>query len=238
MPEPLTIAVAQPPCVALDVAANATAHAAAVRAAGTRVVVFPELSLTGYELDAPAVDGADPRLAELVAACAERGSIALAGAPVAGHGGSRAIGVLAVDGEGAHVAYRKLWLGDAELAAGLVPGEDPVVFAVDGWRLGLAVCKDTGVAEHAALTAALGIDAYVAGVVHHADDRDVNAERAERVVAAHDVWVAIASCAGPTGGGYDETAGGSGIWGPDGVRHATTGRTPGEVARATLTARR
>ena len=50
---PLRLAVAQPPCVPLDVAANARAHAAAVRAAGARVVVFPELSLTGYELDAP-----------------------------------------------------------------------------------------------------------------------------------------------------------------------------------------
>ena len=55
MREPLTIAVAQPLSMPYDVAANALAHAAAVRAAGARVVVFPELSLTGYELDAPAI---------------------------------------------------------------------------------------------------------------------------------------------------------------------------------------
>ena len=48
MRQPLTIAVAQPGWVSYDVAA----HAAAARAAGTRVAVFPELSLTGYELDA------------------------------------------------------------------------------------------------------------------------------------------------------------------------------------------
>ena len=35
-----------------NLAANARAHAATVREAGARVVVFPELSLTGYELDA------------------------------------------------------------------------------------------------------------------------------------------------------------------------------------------
>ncbi|WP_376768576.1 nitrilase-related carbon-nitrogen hydrolase, partial [Pseudonocardia pini] len=51
----LAVAAAQPACVARDVAANARGHAEAVRAAGARVVVFPELSLTGYELDAPAV---------------------------------------------------------------------------------------------------------------------------------------------------------------------------------------
>ena len=53
MREGIVIAVAQPRCVSFDVAANALTHAAAIRAASARVVVFPELSLTGYELDAP-----------------------------------------------------------------------------------------------------------------------------------------------------------------------------------------
>ena len=43
MRQPLTIAAAQPLCHQHDVAANALEHAAAVRAAGTRVVLFPEL---------------------------------------------------------------------------------------------------------------------------------------------------------------------------------------------------
>ncbi len=71
MPEPLSVAVAQPPCAPYDVAANARAHAAAVRRAGARVVVFLELSLTGYELDAAPVDPADERLVPLTGACAE-----------------------------------------------------------------------------------------------------------------------------------------------------------------------
>src|SRR4029077_3005048 len=109
--ERLTIAVAQPPCVSYDVAANALTHAATVRAAGARVVVFPELSLTGYELDAPAITADDPRLAPLVEACATTGSVALLGAPVQGEGdaGRSHIAMLAVDTTGARVAYRKLW---------------------------------------------------------------------------------------------------------------------------------
>ncbi|MCE0762612.1 hypothetical protein LWC35_06775 [Pseudonocardia kujensis] len=66
---PLTVVAAKPPCTARDVAANAHAHADTVRRPGARLVVFPELSLTGYELDAPALDPADPRLAPLVEAC-------------------------------------------------------------------------------------------------------------------------------------------------------------------------
>ena len=73
MREPLTVAVAQPPCVSYDVAANALTAAATVRLAGARVVVFPELFLTGYDLDAPAVSPDDPLLALIVEACAETG---------------------------------------------------------------------------------------------------------------------------------------------------------------------
>lgn len=232
MEDSLTIAVAQPACRAYDVAANAAAHAAAVRAANARVVVFPEMSLTGYELDAPVVAPDDPRLAPIVAACAETGSIALVGAPVPGPW----IGVLAVDGSGARVAYGKVHLHGTEAAQGFVPGE-PAVLDVDGRRLGLAVCRDTGIPEHAARTAALGIDGYVAGVVHHDHEADLHGERARRVAAEHGVWVATAAFAGPTGGGFDRTSGGSGIWNAQGEVIAEAGAAPGGIARARITGR-
>ncbi|MFI7518512.1 carbon-nitrogen hydrolase family protein [Micromonospora globbae] len=233
MPQPLPVAVAQPLCVPYDVAANARAHAAAIRAADARVVVFPELSLTGYELDAPVVATDDERLAPVVAVCADTGALALVGAPVAGAGDRRHIGVLAVDGAAARVAYRKMWLGGAE-PAHFAPGPEPAVVEVDGWRLGLAVCKDTGVPRHAADTAALGIDAYVAGAVDRPEEAGVQDERARRIAADHGVWVGIASFAGATGGGYARTAGRSRIWSPQGRVVVAAGPEPGAVARAVL----
>ena len=234
MREGIVIAVAQPPCVSLDVAANALTHAATIRSASARVVVFPELSLTGYELDAPTVDAGDPRLAPIAAACAETGSLALVGAPVAGEAGQRHIALLAVDGSGASVAYRKTWLGGAE-AEWFAPGDGPAVLEVDGWRLGLAICKDTGVPQHASDTASLGIDAYVAGTCESAEDSTRQDERARRIATDHDVWVAFASFAGPTGGGYTDTAGRSGIWSADGAVVVQAGNVAGEVVRTTLT---
>jgi predicted amidohydrolase len=231
--DPLRIAVAQPPCVSYDVAANATTHAATVRSAGARVVVFPELSLMGYELGAPAITAKDPRLAPIVEACAEAGSVALAGAPVDGGAGRSYIAVLAIDGTGATVAYHKLWLGTAE-AARFTPGSRPAVVEVDGWRLGLAVCRDTGIPQQAAAAAALGMDAYLAGVLETAEDAAVQDERARRVATDHHVWVAIASFAGPTGGGYAEAAGRSGIWAAGGTVIAQAGAEPGAIVRATL----
>jgi hypothetical protein len=54
MLRPLEIAVAQPSCVPGDVAANVVAHCDVVGEADARLVVFPELSITGYVLDSPA----------------------------------------------------------------------------------------------------------------------------------------------------------------------------------------
>ncbi|MFE9764455.1 carbon-nitrogen hydrolase family protein [Streptomyces sp. NPDC005808] len=229
MEQALSIAVAQPRCTAYDVTANAVAHAEAVRAADARVVVFPEMSLTGYELDAEPVVPDDQRLAPIVAACAETGTLALVGAPVPGPH----IGILAVDRDGARVAYGKAYLHGSE-AAHFVPGE-PAVIVVDGWRLGLAVCRDTGIPEHAAKTAALGIDGYVAGVVHADHEAEVHGERARRVAADHGVWVAAAAFAGPTGGGFDRTSGRSGIWSADGKLLAEASAAPDEIARAVFT---
>ena len=50
----------------------------------------------------------------------------------------------------------------------------------------------------------------------------------------HRVWVAVASFAGPTGEGYIDTAGRSGIWAPSGAAVAEVGPAPGEIARATI----
>ncbi|GAA4706494.1 carbon-nitrogen hydrolase family protein [Pseudonocardia yuanmonensis] len=230
---PLTVVAAQPPCTPRDVAANARAHADTVRRAGARVVVFPELSLTGYELDAPVLDPVDPRLAPLVEACTDTGALALAGAPLPLAGGGRSLGVLAVDGTGARTVYRKMCLGGAE-PEHFTAGTEPAVVEVDGWRLGLAVCRDTGVPEHAARTAALGVDAYVAGAVDTPEDAAVQEERARRIGRDHGIPVVVASFAGPTGGGYARTAGRSGIWAADGTLLARCGPGPGETARAVL----
>ncbi|WP_225834590.1 carbon-nitrogen hydrolase family protein [Streptomyces sp. NK08204] len=234
MPEPLTVAVAQPRCVDLDVAANAALHAEAVLRAGARLVVFPELSLTGYDLAAPAVATDDPRLAPLVDACRSTAAVALAGAPLRGEDGREYIATLAVTGEGAALAYAKMHLhGDEGLR--FTPGEKPTVLEVDGWRMGLAVCRDAAVPQHAAETAALGIDAYVASTLYGAGpeqsarrDRHVR----ERAVA-HGVWVVLSTVAGPSGE-YRKTSGGSGVWSPDGSLVAQAGPEPGAVVGAIL----
>jgi hypothetical protein len=158
----------QPACAALNVVGNAASHAAAVRSARSRLVVFPELSLTGYELHAPTVPLDGAMLEPIVDACGETGSVALVGAPVEADG-ARFIAMLRVDAAGVRVVYRKTWLG---------------------------ICKDTGAAQHTVGTAALGVDAYVAGLVHRPEELPEQEARAVVIARTCRAFVVFASFAG------------------------------------------
>jgi predicted amidohydrolase len=232
MRAPLTVAAAQPRCEAGDVRTNALAHAEAIRSAGARLVLFPELSLTGYELDAEPVALDDPALVPIAEACRAAGSVALVGAPVE-QAGRSFIAALRVDPEGPAVAYRKSHPGGDELYR-FSAGDGATTIDVDGWRVGLGICKDTGVAAHTACTAALGVDLYAAGLVHAREELDEQDARGVRIAAACRSYVVFASFAGPTGGGYDVTAGESTIWSPDGTVLARASSAAGDIARAEL----
>jgi predicted amidohydrolase len=109
------------------------------------------------------------------------------------------------------------------------------VFEVDGWRLGVGICRDTGIGEHVDAMAGLAIDAYLAGLVHRSDEVAEQERRAVLIAGRCRAYVAFTSFAGPAGGGYHDTAGSSAIWSPAGDVLAQAGARPGDLARATLT---
>ncbi len=147
--------------------------------------------------------------------------------------GARFIAMLHVDDTGVQVVYRKTWLGGAE-ADQFAAGDGPTVLELDGWRVGLGICKGTGAAQHTAGTAALSIDAYVAGLVHRPEELPEQEARAVVIARTCKAFVVFSSFAGPTGHGYSETAGSSAIWSPDGLAVSQTGREVGDLARTTL----
>jgi predicted amidohydrolase len=232
---PLSIAVAQPRIRAKDIRANALEHAALIRRAQARLVVFPELSLTGYELDAAPISTDDNAFGIIADACAETDAVSLVGAPVAQEDGTLNIATVLVSSNGAEVAYCKTFLGGNEPAR--FSGVDgPQAIEIDGWRVGMGICKDTGIEQHITETAALDIGIYAAGLVHLPEELTMQEERAARIAQTCSAFVAFASFAGPTGDGYDRTAGVSSIWAADGTPIVRAGIEPGEIARAILTA--
>lgn len=83
--------------------------------------------------------------------------------------------------------------------------------------------------------AALNVDAYLAGVVHRAQELPEQEARAVVIARACRAFVVFASFAGPTGDVFTSTAGASAIYSAEGLAIARTGPDPGSIVRATLT---
>src|SRR5262245_55051500 len=131
-----SIAVAQTVPVRGDVDANLTQHLHLIDAATKEragVLVFPELSLTGYELglaEELAFGDDDPRLAPLVAAAAAHAMTLIVGAPVR-IGARLHIGAFILTPDGGVDLYTKHRLGAFPPSAccdGVVPPAEATVF--------------------------------------------------------------------------------------------------------------
>ncbi|MGJ0120090.1 hypothetical protein ACQ7HM_12885 [Williamsia sp. MIQD14] len=72
------------------------------------------------------------------------------------------------------------------------------------------------------------MDLYAAGLVHTPREIGAFDERARAIIDRFRVPVVFAGFAGPTGGGYGETSGGSGIWIGHGPPVVQAGANPGE----------
>ncbi|MEU7030695.1 carbon-nitrogen hydrolase family protein [Streptomyces sp. NPDC046275] len=225
----MIVAATQFAPVAGDVAANVETMAALVRAAGAegaRVVVFAELSLTGYEpsliRDTPELVLAedDPRLEPLREACRAVSAAAVVNGPVAGPGSRPGITSLVIGPDGALLARydkRHLYGVEAEVFA---PGAVDGRFALDGVRFALATCYDNRFPELAERAAADGCAVYLASSVLGADNDSFTAVYPVR---ARDfgLYVVLGNVLGANEDG--EGAGLAGAWGPDGERLADAG---------------
>lgn len=115
-------------------------------------------------------------------------------------------------------------------------GTQPGLVVVDGWRVGIGVCKDTRTAPHLDATMSQAPDVYVAGLVHRTSGHAELEERALSIASRYRVPVVLASHAGWAGHGIGPTAGGSGVWDATGRLLARAGAAVGAVSLATLAA--
>lgn len=211
---PLRVAAAQTVSTRGAVPENVEHHCwIAERAAGegSEVVVFPELSLTGYELDI-ASDHAfsleDERLTPLVDVAAAREIILVVGAPARLPSGLH-IGAFVIEPDRSVGLYTKQHLYGDERAVFAAGHLDPLVEFSDD-RAALAICADTSYPEHAEAAAKRGATAYLAGVFFDPDGYAASADRLAGYASRHAMAVVMANAGGPATG-YD-AAGRSAIW--------------------------
>lgn len=240
---PLTVAAGQAGCAPLDIQVNVATAAELVRRAadaGAELLVLPELFLTGYELPgivadpaAYALDGTDPRLDPLAAACADTRTAVVVSAPARSRE-SLSISAVVLGRDGGPVGrYDKQHLVDAEREVGFRGGTSGCTLTVDGWRLGLGICRDFSFPEHARAAALDGCHGYLASVLL---GRDKGARQRAAFGPARALdnacFVVLANHSGPSGP-YHGCAG-SAVWGPDGTLLADAGTADPGIAVATL----
>lgn len=210
-----------------DVDANVRQHVRLVRAASREragVLVFPELSLTGYELDLAkdlAFAESDPRLAPLVDVASYHAMTLIVGAPI--RLGSRLhIGAFIVSPDRTVDVYTKHHLGAFPTCAssdGIVPPPEETVFhpgnrnplvRFGGNAAAVAVCADTSQASHPRNAADRGAHTYLASmfIIPSEIERETAILRAYAV--RHSMAVVLSNYGGPSGG--LASGGGSAIW--------------------------
>ena len=222
MPDNLRIALAQMNSVVGDIEGNARKveeFAARAREAGAELVVFPELTLTGYPPeDLLLKRGFLGRAAEALENLTVEGITAIVGWPEAADG--RVYNAAAVISDGSDRAvYRKVLLpnyGVFDERRWFEPGTEPLVVDVAGVPVGITVCEDIWEPEPTAATASLGAQVVVnlsASPYHHGKGGEREALIAE-LARANGVTIAFCNLVG----GQDELVfdGHSLIVGPDG----------------------
>ncbi len=216
----LTLAAAQSISIAGNVPANIQRHLAFMRAAaqqGVQLLVFPELSLTGYEPSLAselALSPDDLRLAPLREMAQALRLTAVVGMPIRLAPDSGVfIGALVLGADGSLAVYTKQHLHPGEELA-FIAGQGGAALEWADERIALAVCADFSHASHPRAAAQAGATVYAAGVLISEGGYPADSALLQGYAAEHGLLVLMANHGGPSGGWA--CAGRSAIWAADG----------------------
>ncbi|MDA1264177.1 MAG: carbon-nitrogen hydrolase family protein [Planctomycetota bacterium] len=248
---PLRVASAQFP-VSADLAQNADhvrTQIAEAAAGGARLIAFPETALSGYTptefpslatFDWDALTGHTASVADMARTHA---IWVLVGSIVASEDSTRPFNtVLVFDPEGTlHGRYDKRLLAQSELRH-FTPGDAPLVFEVDGFRCGVAICHEWRYPEiyreYARLGADLVVHSWYDGAYDDASWKSEGEDLADVIptttrghAVCNHLWIVGSNTARP------HSCFAPFIVRPDGVLHARGTREATEVVVADLTNR-
>jgi predicted amidohydrolase len=225
----LRVASAQDVALPDDVAANVATAVGWVESAagrGARVVVLPELFLTGYDPHVWTHDLAltldDERLEPLCEVARTHEVVVVTSAAVRRALDETTLSSIVVGPDGDLSApYDKQHLAGPEVDF-FTPGDHGATIVVDDWDLGLGICYDGCFPEHAASAAAAGATAYLCPAAYY-----VGAEHRRDVYYAaraldNGIYVVFSGLTGPCGA--EQFCGGSAVYDPEGRAVGDAGR--------------
>jgi predicted amidohydrolase len=223
----LIIAAAQSASVPGDIPGN-VAHqlriATIAAEHGVQLLVFPELSLIGYELSlarSNPICPDSPALEPLRQVAEQAHMIVVAGAPLPGGDGQLHIAALAIHPDGSVLTYTKEHVHVSEEHV-FTSGPGGPSLRIEDATVALAICRDASIPRHAAKAAAGGANVYAAGVMIDEEGYQRKVLLLQAYAQQHKMAVLMANYSGATGGSL--SAGKSAIWSEDGqIVAASTG---------------
>ncbi len=202
-----------------DIQRNIAVHQRLVDLAvvnGAEVIIFPELSLTGYEptlANELAVHQDDHRF-DLFQAISDAQHITIGiGAPTKSDGGVCISSILFQPRRDRQLYSKMLLHPDEEDF--FVRGQPSVGLIGSDPRAALAICYELSVPEHAANARKNGADIYIASVAKSAGQMEQALERLGEIAREYSMTVVMSNCIGRSDG--MECAGRTSVWNKDGT---------------------
>ena len=195
--------VAQVASVKGDVDENISTHLKAIEKAselGVSYIVFPELSLTGYEPEIAAqlaFSCDDKRLQPLIDSAIKNNINIGVGAPLQSNGLPK-IGLIIISQSGGVDTYEKMYLHSGEEAY-FNKGKNHNLLTISSTKIANAICADTNNGNHAHTCSELGAAVYVAGVLITEAGYDSDTAVMAGYANKYNMLVAMANHNQPTG---------------------------------------
>ncbi|MDB5231355.1 MAG: Nitrilase/cyanide hydratase and apolipoprotein N-acyltransferase [Chitinophagaceae bacterium] len=215
----MKICVAQARPVKGDIHANIDNHQkllALTVSKGADTIIFPELSLTGYEPELAkelATDQNDSRLDIFQEISDTKNIIIGVGLPTKSEPGVQ-ISMIIFQPHQSRQTYSKQYLHSDEDPY-FVNGQHQVILQKDENKIAPAICYELSVPEHADNVFKMGANIYIASAVKDAAGVDKAVKRLSEIARKYSMTVLFSNCVGETGG-YTCT-GNSAIWNDKGV---------------------
>ncbi len=209
----LVLAAAQSVPLKGDIEGNVSSHVRLIRKAmehSVGFILFPELSLTGYERElaaSHALKPDDPRLDVFQNLSNELSIHILVGAPFRDEHLHIAAFLYSPGDEPKVYTKHHLHVGEEKY---FHPGNKALSFNLSGEEISVAICADIAHSIHAQNAASIGSTVYTAGVLITPGGYDEDASLLKSGAEQYGMAVIMANFGGPSGG-Y-ESAGRSAVW--------------------------
>ena len=210
----MKICIAQTNSVTGDIQTNIENHKKWIEKAvaeEAKIIIFPELSLTGYEptlAENLATTADDPRLEDFQTISNKSDITIGVGVPTRADAGIHITMVLFQPGRG-RITYSKKYLHPDEDAF-FVSGKNFPALMINGINISLAICYEISVPQHAGDASKHGAQVYIASVAKFTGGIDKASETLAGIAAKYNMTVLMANCIGAADGGV--CAGKSSIW--------------------------